>query len=498
MSLSQPLTDEFNTFGWNWDNSYARLPDILFQRVTPTRFPQPQLIIFNRQLAYDIGLNPYALSDMNAALLFAGQIIPIGAEPIAQAYAGHQYGGFTMLGDGRAILLGEQVTPTGQRFDIQFKGSGQTIYSRRGDGLAVLGPMLREYLISEAMQALGIPTTRSLAVVATGQSVLRECLLPGAILTRVAASHIRVGTFQFLAAQRKTGELKQLADYTIDRHYPELKQASNPYLELLREVALRQARLIAQWQLIGFVHGVMNTDNMAISGETIDYGPCAFMEAYHPATVFSSIDDGGRYAYGNQPRIAHWNLARFAETLLPLIHEDQQTAVEQALEVLNQFPDQYQQAWSEGMRRKLGLRTVEDDDAKLIEELLNWMEQTATDFTNTFRDLSSESACDRLCQRYENDAAFQAWYHRWRQRLQRENEPLEQIQSKMRAVNPYVIPRNHQVEAVLAAAQDGHNLTPLHELLSILQQPFVEQEIAERYRCPAPSSFCGYRTFCGT
>lgn len=492
------LDRELNSLGWRWDNSYTRLPEILFQRAVPARFPAPKLVLLNQALAKELGLNFEELTEENAAELFAGQIIPVGADPIAQAYAGHQYGGFTMLGDGRAILLGEHLTPAGERFDIQFKGSGQTYYSRRGDGLAVVGPMLREYLISEAMHALGIATTRSLAVVGTGQPVMRERILPGAVLTRVAASHIRVGTFQFLAAQRKIEELRQLADYTIDRHYPNLKQSTAPYLDLLRFVCQRQAKLIAQWQLIGFVHGVMNTDNMAISGETIDYGPCAFMDTYHPATVFSSIDSGGRYAYGNQPMIAHWNLARFAETLLALIDENQQSAISTAMEVLEEFPDWYQQAWIEGSRKKLGLMNQENDDASLVEDLLTWMQQAAADFTNTFRDLSSEEGCKRLSAQLQSDPNFQVWYQRWRQRLERESFPLEQIFSNMRSVNPSIIPRNHQVETALQAAQDDNELRPFHALLTALQSPFSENESAEQYRAPAPPSFCDYRTFCGT
>jgi uncharacterized protein YdiU (UPF0061 family) len=493
-SIEPQNQKELNQLGWNWDNSYSRLPQVLFQRAVPEPVSRPQTVILNSGLASELGLDFSDLTESCAASLFAGQLIPLGADPIAQAYAGHQYGGFTMLGDGRAILLGEHVTPSGNRFDIQFKGSGRTFYSRRGDGRAVLGPMLREYVISEAMQALGIPTTRSLAVVATGDAIQREKVLPGAILTRVAASHIRVGTFQFLASQRNEVVLRQLADYTIWRHYPELIGTDNRYLELLRRVANRQAQLIAQWQLVGFIHGVMNTDNMAISGETIDYGPCAFMDAYHPETVFSSIDDYGRYAYGNQPKIAQWNLARFAETLLTLIDPEQETAIAKAMEVLQMFAAWYERAWITGMRKKIGLELEQENDAEIIQELLDWMHETAADFTNTFRDLSC--GVPPAAPQYQ-DARFEAWCRRWQARSEKERRPLEARVGMMRSVNPAVIPRNHQVETALAAAQNENDLTVLQRLLNVLQRPFHPPENLE-YCQPSTASEGEYRTYCGT
>jgi serine/tyrosine/threonine adenylyltransferase len=502
MSLTRPGKEQLNVLRWNWDNSYARLPEVLFQRVLPARFRAPQLVIFNQKLAQEMGLytapvsgNQDPLSKEHAAKVFSGQVIPEGAEPIAQAYAGHQYGGFTILGDGRAILLGEHLAPGGMRLDIQFKGSGPTLYSRRGDGLAALGSMLREYIISEAMAALGIPSTRSLAVVSTGETVQRERTLPGAVLTRVAASHIRVGTFQFLLAQRNFDVLKQLADYTIARHFPEIREAPNPYLELLRESCQRQATLIAQWQVVGFIHGVMNTDNMAISGETIDYGPCAFMDTYHPATVFSSIDNFGRYAYTNQPRIAQWNLARFAETLLTLIHEDQEQAIAQAMDVLEQFPTWFEQAWLAGMRKKLGLSTAQADDGVLIQRLLSWMEQTEADFANTFRWLSSPALAQEAV---SQSATFQNWYRDWQNRLKEDGRSYEEQVALMQSVNPSVIPRNHRVEEALAAAQNENDLTVMQRLLAALENPFEEKKEFEAYRSPAPPNECGYQTFCGT
>jgi serine/tyrosine/threonine adenylyltransferase len=494
-ALQQNEREQIEAVGWNWDNSYARLPEILFQAAVPESGVKPEVVVLNTILATELGLDFSALSENGAARLFSGQLIPPGAQPIAQAYAGHQYGGFTLLGDGRAILLGEHLTPSGTRFDIQFKGSGRNFYSRRGDGRAVLGPMLREYIISEAMHALGIPTTRSLAVVTTGETVQRERALPGAILTRVAASHIRVGTFQFLAAQRNDAALKQLADYTIARHFPEISETEDRYLEFLRQVAQRQAQLIAQWQLIGFVHGVMNTDNMAISGESIDFGPCAFMEAYHPDTVFSSIDEYGRYAYGNQPKIAQWNLARFAETLLTLIDANSETAIEKATEVLTLFATSYQQAWLNGMRKKLGLSLEKEEDLEIVQELLGWMQDAAADFTNTFRELSSGS---QPADAQYREAKFEAWYKRWQARSDQEQNSLEERVRLMQSVNPYLIPRNHRVEAALAAAQDENDLKVLHQLLSALRKPFDDQPEFVEYCKPAPPDSCGYRTYCGT
>lgn len=470
---------------WQFDNTYARLPDVFFEKATPALAPAPRMVLFNERLATALGLQ----LDGELAPLFAGQALPQGAEPIAQAYAGHQFGGFTMLGDGRAILLGEHVTPANVRVDIQLKGSGRTPYSRRGDGLAALGPMLREYIISEAMHALGIPTTRSLAVVATGEQIERETRRPGAILTRVASSHIRVGTFQYAAARRDEENLRVLADYTIARHYPNLVDSSDKYAAFLRAVLARQASLIAQWQCVGFIHGVMNTDNMSLSGETIDYGPCAFLDTYHPGTVFSSIDENGRYAFGNQPAMAHWNLTRFAESLLPLLSATEDEAVAVAVEALNTFPDLYEQAWLTGMRKKLGLQTEDPNDAVLIESLLTWMEQTEADFTNTFRTLADPMG---------KDTSFEVWHARWQERCQREaSSPTEQL-ALMKAVNPDVIPRNHLVEEALAAAENDSNREPLQALLEVLAQPYDHHLVPSKYLEPAPASACGYQTFCGT
>src|SRR5262245_34106480 len=381
---------DHNTIGWRFDNAYARLPGVLFTPARTAAFREPRVAILNHALAKELGLDLGAVSPESAAALFAGQELPAGSLPIAQAYAGHQFGHFTMLGDGRAILVGEHRTPSGGLVDIQLKGAGPTRFSRGGDGLAALGPMLREYIISEAMSALGIPTTRSLAVVTTGEPVYRESVKRGAVLTRVAASHVRVGTFEYLAARGDEVALRALADYAIGRHFPELTKAPRKYLAFFRAVMDRQAALVARWQLVGFIHGVMNTDNMAVSGETIDYGPCAFMNAYDPRTVFSSIDRGGRYAYGNQPAIAQWNLARFAEALLPLLDPEPEKAVALASEALGEYPALFGGYWLAGMRKKLGLRSGEAKDVELIRSLLDWMQASRADFTNTFRDLASE------------------------------------------------------------------------------------------------------------
>ena len=477
------------TLGWRFDNTYARLPEVLFVPCIPAAVRKPKVAILNDRLAHALGLG--AIPPEDAAALFAGQAIPADAQPIAQAYAGHQYGGFTMLGDGRAILLGEHRTPDGRLVDIQFKGSGRTRFSRGGDGRAALGPMLREYVISEAMAALGIPTTRSLAVVTTGESVHRESIRKGAVLTRVAASHLRVGTFEY-AAQRGEETLRVLADYAIARHYPELAELPNKYLRFFRAVADRQAALIARWQLVGFVHGVMNTDNVAISGETIDYGPCAFMNDYDPQTVFSSIDHGGRYAYGNQPNIMQWNLARLAEALLPLMDADQEKAVGMATEVLEQFPARFEGYWLAGMRKKVGLRTDEAGDAELIRSLLDWMWKAGADFTSTFRDLSLEEL--PRGDRYQAPE-FRAWHERWRDRLGRDELPG--ASSLMRMVNPAVIPRNHRVEEALTAAEERDDLSVLHRLLTALSSPYETRADLAEYQEP-PADDRGYRTFCGT
>ncbi len=478
--------------GWRFEHTYAALPDSLFAPATPAAVRGPRVVVLNHRLADELGLDLSATPPAAAAALFAGQAPPAGARPIAQAYAGHQYGGFTVLGDGRAVLLGEHRTPAGRLVDVQLKGAGRTPFSRGGDGLAALGPMLREYVISEAMAGLGIPTTRSLAVVATGEPVYRDGVKKGAILTRVAASHVRVGTFEY-AARRGDGTLRALADYAITRHDPDLADAPDKYPAFLRVVADRQASLVARWQLVGFVHGVLNTDNVAVSGETIDYGPCAFMNAYDPATVFSSIDRGGRYSYGNQPGITQWNLARFAETLVPLIDPDPEKAVAAATEILDGYPARFDGYWLAGMRRKLGLQTAEAGDGELVRGLLDWMRASQSDFTNTFRDLStSETPAGDGYQAQE----FRAWYARWRGRLGRDGGPADAAGGRMRAANPAIVPRNHRVEEALAAAEGG-DPSVLHRLLAALASPYEGRADQAAYRDP-PADERGYRTYCGT
>jgi len=481
--------------GWNFDNSYARLPEAFHVRLNPVPVPAPKLVVFNAALAQFLGLNPDALKGEEGAAVFSGNRLPVGAEPLSQAYAGHQFGSFTMLGDGRAILLGEQVTPQGERFDIQYKGSGRTPFSRQGDGRAALGPMLREHIISEAMHALGIPTTRSLAVVVTGEPVFRETALQGAVLTRTAASHIRVGTFEYAAARGKTDELRTLADYTLRRHFPDLAAADPPYLALLGAVMERQASLVARWLLVGFIHGVMNTDNMALSGETIDYGPCAFMDAYDPNTVFSSIDLNGRYAYGRQPQIAQWNLARFAETLLPLIHENQEEAVSMATGAISGFPVAFRHHWLAGMRAKIGLLNQEADDGALVEDLLDCMHRHGADYTNTFRDLASASPTEASLFQAPD---FKQWFERWQARLKRQPEPWEASRRLMNARNPALIPRNHRVEEALAAAVERADYSVMEKLLGALSQPHSDPPEEAGYHLPPPPSAPPYRTFCGT
>ena len=481
--------------GWRLDHSYARLPDRLFVRVTPTAVAAPHLVVLNRSLAEQLGLDPAVLGAPDNAGWFTGNTLPPGADPIAQAYAGHQYGNFVLLGDGRAILLGEQLTPRGERFDIQLKGPGRTSFSRRGDGRAALGPMLREYIISEAMHALGIPTTRSLAVAVTGEPVFRETTLPGAVLTRVAASHIRVGTFEWAAAKNDIEALRALVDYTLQRHYPELKDAEHPTSALLQAIIERQAALIARWQFVGFVHGVMNTDNMALSGETIDYGPCAFMDAYHSGTVFSSIDHHGRYAYGNQPSIAHWNLSRLASALLPLLHDDEEQAVEVANGILRTFPDRFGVHWMAGLRAKLGLFNEEPGDAGLANDLLTAMQEHGADFTNTFRDLSREvmSATGLAA-----SAEFQSWRVRWQERLSRQPQTRDESRALMHRHNPAFIPRNHKVEEALAAATERGDLSVMEKLIDVLKRPFDYGRDLPEFSTPAPSGDRRYLTYCGT
>lgn len=481
--------------GWNIDNSYARLPKTFFTSLKPTPVASPELVILNHPLATSLGLDVQKLKSNEGIAVLAGNGIPEGALPLAQAYAGHQFGHFTMLGDGRALLLGEHITPQGERIDIQLKGSGKTPYSRGGDGRAALGPMLREYIISEAMYGLGIPTTRSLAVVTTGESVNRETRQLGAILTRVAASHLRVGTFQYVSKWGTVEELRALADYALQRHFPEVDAAENRYLFLLQEVIKRQAVLIAKWQLVGFIHGVMNTDNMTISGETIDYGPCAFMDIYDPATVFSSIDTYGRYAYGNQPNIAEWNLSRLAETLLPLLHDNQEQAVKLAQDAISTFTELYHYNWLVGMRAKLGLFNEELQDESLIEDLLSIMQKYRGDYTNTFRALTFDRLEDMVL---FGTTEFAQWQGLWQARLERQKESKDSSQQLMRNSNPALIPRNHRVEAALEAAVQHGDYSVTEGLLDVLSKPYAHAPEQDDYATLPAISTSPYRTFCGT
>lgn len=492
--MSERKEDAAGIGGWRLMHTYTDLPPLFYTDVAPTPVREPRLVAFNRPLAAELGLEPAALERGDGPAIFAGNALPDGARPIAQAYAGHQYGHFTALGDGRAILLGEQVAPGGARFDIQLKGSGQTRFSRRGDGRAALGPMLREYLISEAMYALGIPTTRSLAVTTTGEAVYREQPQQGAVLTRVAASHIRVGTVQWAAAHEDRAAVRALADYTLARHYPDLARVPEPYLALFEAILARQASLVARWQLVGFVHGVMNTDNMALSGETIDYGPCAFMDAYDPATVFSSIDAHGRYAYGNQPGIAHWNLARLAEAMLPLFDADGDRAVARATAVLDRFPALFEERWLDGMRAKLGLVTEEPGDRQLADDLLAWMLRRSADFTNTFRALA---AGVRPAQSASPDPELDAWHDRLDLRRARDGRSPAEARALMRRHNPAFIPRNHKVEAALAAAGDRDDWSELTRLLDVVTAPYDHDRDLPEFSAPGEPD-PRYRTFCGT
>lgn len=489
-----------------FDNSYARLPGHMFARVAPTPAPQPRLLAFNHALALELGLDAVASAGEEwRAAMFAGNELPPGAEPLAMAYAGHQFGNFVpQLGDGRALLLGEVVDVHGRRRDIQLKGSGVTPFSRGGDGRAALGPVLREYLVSEAMHALGIPTTRALAAVATGDMVHRDAPLPGAVITRIAASHVRIGTFQYFAARGDVEALRALADHVIARHYPGARTAADPYVALLEAVIEVQASLVARWLHVGFIHGVMNTDNMSVSGETIDYGPCAFMDAYDPATVFSYIDRRGRYAYANQPRIAQWNLARLAETLLPLVAPGQAHAVERLAPVLEGFAARFEHHWVEGMRRKLGLADAEDGDAVLAQELLDAMHAAGADFTLVFRRLGDAarepqpSVPPGVQALFGEPAAVVEWMQKWRARTARDPRAPAARAAAMHAVNPAVIPRNHRVEEALEAALRHGDLGPFERLQEILAHPFEERPGAADFMAPPAGTDPGYRTFCGT
>jgi len=483
------------------EHSYAQLPEMFHVSLVPQAWPAPRLVIFNHALAGELGILSQGMDSQELADIFSGNRLPEHAKPIAQAYAGHQFGHFTMLGDGRALLLGELVTSSGERVDIQFKGSGPTVFSRGGDGLAALGPMLREYIISEAMHALGIATTRSLAVVATGVKVRRETFLDGAVLTRVASSHLRVGTFQYAAARRDPQALRALVDYALWRHAPELLQSENKALALLEEVSRRQSRLIAQWLGVGFIHGVMNTDNMTISGQTIDYGPCAFMDRYDPATVFSSIDHNGRYAFANQPAIAQWNLARLAEALLGQIDSDPDKAIKLAEPVVQGFRQQFLDHWLSLMGRKVGILQRRDQDAELIQDLLEIMHKDRLDYTGTFVMLTDRVAMMVQGLDVQEDAQWSAgmrqWIERWQERVRHQDAELWEILSQMQTVNPVYIPRNHLVEAALQAATNHGDLQPLHELLQVMSNPYFRQHGRQRYAETGPLDET-YRTFCGT
>ena len=480
------------TIGWHFDNTYSKLSNTFKEDIKPTPVHDPELVILNKELAKDLNLDFSKIDNKDLAKLFSGNSLPENANPIAQAYAGHQFGHFTMLGDGRAVLLGEHLVGQKDRFDIQFKGSGRTSFSRGGDGRAVLGPMLREYIISEAINALKIPTTRSLAVVKTGEKIVRENLLPGAILTRVASSHIRVGTFQYIAAKQNIDDLNILVDYTINRHYPEIGSSKNKALDLLNLVMERQCQLVVDWMRVGFIHGVMNTDNTAISGETIDYGPCAFMDHYNPKVVFSSIDKLGRYSFANQAPIIKWNLSRFAECLIPLIDKNEDTAIKIATEIIDNFEKIYEVKWLNMMRDKLGLFGENINDRELINNLLSWMENNKADYTNTFCYLMNIRVNNS---EIYNDKSFINWLDVWKKRSLMNNGSKEKQLDIMQNVNPLVIPRNHKVEEALTSANDD-DLKVMNKLLSVLDKPYGNQKGIEEYQSPSGNK--EYQTFCGT
>lgn len=486
---------------FRFDNSYARDMSGFYVPWEGAKVPSPELVLFNRSLARELDLEPDLLETSEGAAIFAGVTPPDGASPLAQVYAGHQFGGFSpQLGDGRALLIGEIIDRNGQRRDIQLKGSGPTPFSRGGDGKAVIGPVLREYVIGEAMQALGIPTTRALAAVTTGEDIFREGPKPGAVLTRVAASHLRVGTFQFFAARGETEKVRQLADYAISRHDPDLQVQEDRYLKLFARVMERQAALVAQWVLVGFVHGVMNTDNTTISGETIDYGPCAFIDSYNPAAVFSSIDHGGRYAFGRQPMIMQWNLARLAEAMLALFSpDDLDMAVERVSSELARFPELYGEHWLAGMRRKTGIQTASDDDKAFFERLLDVMHEQNVDYTLFFRHLGTAAAGDASSLRAlaETPEALDSWIGEWQSRLDTENTDRADLKAGLSGINPAYIPRNHMVEAALQAAETG-DYAPVRKLIEVLELPFDERAGLDDYAHPAPQDLGPYRTFCGT
>lgn len=481
--------------GLNFENSYAKLPNNFYEKIEPKPVSNPTLIKLNTALAKQLGLNTKQLGSQKGTDFFSGNFIAPQSDPIALAYAGHQFGHFTpQLGDGRAVLLGEIIDEQGQRFDVQLKGSGQTPFSRRGDGRAALGPIIREYIVSEAMNVLGVKTTRSLACVTTGESVFRKTALPGAIITRIASSHIRVGTFEYFAARREFESIKTLSDYTINRHYQQYTNTDNPYIGLLKETIDRQAQLIANWMGNGFIHGVMNTDNTSIAGETIDYGPCAFMDEYNPAQVFSSIDHQGRYAYINQPYIAQWNLSRFSQTILPLLDKHIENAVNVAKELIASFHSKYEDYWLDIMRKKIGLSTRYDDDKNLITELLNIMHETHSDFTNSFRALSNPRECNHAI----NSPDFLAWLKKWNQRLKKENKNQKECSTLMKSVNPAFIPRNHRIEQAIQLATEKNDFSMMEELITVLANPYKDQPKFAHYATPPKPEERVTETFCGT
>ena len=476
--------------GWHFDNTYSRLPKAMSSQLNPIPVKDPKLTIFNHGFSKELGLDFSSLNNNQIASIFSGNLLPKESKCIAQAYAGHQFGYFTMLGDGRAILIGEHLSKNNKRFDIQFKGSGKTPYSRNGDGRAALGPMLREYIISEAMYGLGIPTTRSLAVVKTGENVIRETPLPGAILTRVAASHIRVGTFQYVTATEDEKNLKTLFDYTIDRHYPKIKDSKTPAIDLLKIVMEKQIKLVVDWMRVGFIHGVMNTDNMAISGETIDYGPCAFMDSYDAGTVFSSIDTQGRYSFANQPSIIHWNLVRLAESLLPLIDKNEKKSIEIAQNTLNEFSALFKNEWLQMMRKKIGIEDRSEEDEELISNLVNWMQNKSPDFTNTF--------CNLMNYNHANDEVFGdndfgTWKKNWQERVKNKEYLKTMINT-----NPVLIPRNYLVEEALNEAETKGKLNKFNDLNKAISSPYHIEKVNIKYLITPSKTNIPYKTFCGT
>ena len=483
-----------DSIGWSFDNSYSRLPNTFKENIDPIPVNSPEILILNKDLSNRLSLNFSNINDGDLSKIFSGNILPKGSSSIAQAYAGHQFGHFTMLGDGRAVLIGEHLTKNNERFDIQFKGSGKTPFSRSGDGRAVLAPMLREYIISEAMHYLKISTTRSLAVVKTGEDVVREQISKGAILTRVALGHLRVGTFQYIAAKQNIDDLEVLINYTIEKYYPNIKSSKNKALDLLNVLIEKQTQLVIDWMRVGFIHGVMNTDNMSISGETIDYGPCAFMDSYDPKTVFSSIDQLGRYAYDNQPKITKWNLTRFAECLIPLISKNEDEAINLATEALDKFEQNYETKWLNMMRDKLGLYGEDNDDKNLIMELLNWMQKNKVDYTNTFIFLMNSKI--KNSEAY-NNTEFNLWKIKWVERLRMFNNSHDKSMELMHSTNPMVIPRNHKVEEALTLASEG-DLTLFNKLIKILRNPYLVNSNDLEFMSPSSHSDKKYQTFCGT